>query len=84
MAHDLFVKKNKIVDKTNHFQQLMEDIAPDSFVMEPGGESWEKKRKACSHAFYKERLENMMDIFKGKLNTWIDKINTEIDANPNG
>ena len=52
--------------------------------MQKGDESWNMKRKACAHAFYKDRLAKMMDVMKDKLNAWIDKRNGEIDANPNG
>ena len=51
------------------------------FIFQKGDESWSRKRKACAHAFYKDRLANMMDVMKDKLNTWIDKRNAEIDAN---
>ena len=52
------------------------------FVFQVGDESWKKKRTACAHAFYKDRLAKMMDVMKDKLNAWIDKRNAEIDANP--
>ena len=54
------------------------------FVMQKGDENWSKKRKACAHAFYKDRLGKMMETMKDKLNSWIDKRNAEIEANQNG
>ena len=54
------------------------------FIFQVGNESWSKKRKACAHAFYKDRLEKMMKVLKDKLNAFIDEINAEIDASPYG
>jgi len=32
----------------------------DSFLIAPGDEDWRAKRKACAHAFYKERMISML------------------------
>ena len=60
-----------------------------SFLFSPADEDWKAKRKACAHAFYKERLVHMVEILKEKLEenclTWIEEIKkseggyTEID-----
>ena len=60
---------------------MFEDVAPETFVFQKGDENWNKKRKACAHAFYKDRLAKMMEVMKDKLNAWTDKRNSEIDAN---
>ena len=83
MVQDIFVTKNKLVDKTGVMQQAMEDMAPSAFIFQKGDYSWKMKRKACAHAFYKERLEKMMCVLKQKLNLWVEKYNAEIDANKN-
>ena len=61
---------------------MFEDVAPETFVFQVGGELWARKRKACAHAFYKDRLEKMMEVLKEKLNTMVDKWNAQIDATP--
>ena len=80
MVQDIFVTKNKLVDKTGVMQQAMEDMAPSAFIFQKGDDSWSQKRKACAHAFYKERLEKMMCVLKEKLNQWVERHNAEIDA----
>ena len=54
------------------------------FLHQKNGESWNKKRKACYHAFCDVRIEKMMDVLKEKLNNYIDKVYAEIDASPDG
>ena len=61
-------------------QQAMEDMAPTAFIFQRGDENWAQKRKACAHAFYKDRLEKMTFVLKEKLNAWVDKYSSEIDA----
>ena len=57
-----------------------EELLGKSFVFSKGDKKWETIRKACAHAFYKDRLKNMMLILKSKLETWIDDRNSEIEA----
>ena len=44
---------------------------------------WKAKRKACSHAFYKDRLEHMLDTLKVKLMAEFEEWNRQIDASSN-
>lgn len=67
MVQELFVTKNSIMDKTGLFQFMFEDVFGESFVFQPGNENWKMKRKACAHAFYKDRLEIMMNVLKEKV-----------------
>lgn len=50
----------------------------DAFFFSRVDEVWRAKRKACSHAFYKDRLMEMLEIFKGKMNAscsrWLKEI----------
>ena len=62
MAHEVFVMKNKFVDKTGHFQQMFEDLASGAFSFEKGDNSWRIKRKAYSHAFFNFSVEKMTDV----------------------
>ena len=59
---------------------MFEDMLGKSFVFSKGDAQWETIRKACAHAFYKERLAKMMLVLKDKVGKWIDKRNGEIEA----
>jgi len=84
MVQDIFVTKNRLVDKTGEFQEIFEDGLQESFLFSKGDESWARKRKACAHAFYKDRLENMMDVLKEKLSDMMKTWNSEIEASSDG
>ena len=80
MVQEIYTTKNKLVDKTWHTQYLLEDLIGQSFLFSKGDQKWKTIRKACAHAFYKERLAIMMLVLKEKLDIWIDKRNGEIEA----
>ena len=74
MAQDIFVGKNSLVDKTADSYLMFEKIIGQSFIFSKNDETWRAKRKASSHAFYKDRLEHMLQTLKVKLmdtfNNW--------------
>ena len=72
MACDLLTSKNLLVDKPSMVDEMYKDLLGHSFVFSPGGPLWKAKRKACAHAFYKDRLIHMCNILKGKMRTAID------------
>ena len=84
IVSELYTTKNSMVDKTGIFLQAYEDVAPTAFLFEPAKENWQKKRKAVTHAFYKDRFEKLMNVLKEKLNTWVDERNKEIENSPDG
>lgn len=49
-----------------------------SLLFGPSDEDWRQKRKACAHAFYKDRLKLMVEMFKklidGRFTEWDAKI----------
>ena len=59
-------------------ETMFRDSIGESFVFSKGDESWKAKRKACAHAFYKERLVLMLETLKLKINEpaieWLNKI----------
>jgi len=67
MVKDLFGAKNSITDKDGMMETMFKDSIGESFVFSRGDESWKAKRKACAHAFYKERLILMLETLKGKI-----------------
>ena len=66
------------------FAQAFEAVGKDSFLFRKGDEDWARKRKACAHAFYKDRTENMMEVLKDKLSDMVTSWMKEIEASPNG
>ena len=67
IAQDIFVSKNVHVDKTPDSFLMFEKIIGQSFIFSRNDDTWRAKRKACSHAFYKDRLEHMLETLKVKL-----------------
>ena len=67
MAQDIWQTKNKIVDKTGAWQQMFEDLIPSSLLFQKGDDDWAQKRKACAHAFAKDKLSKMLDVLRGQL-----------------
>ena len=80
MVQEVFTTKNRLIDKNGVTQITFEELIGHSFVFAKGDEKWQKIRKACGHAFYKDRLNHMMLVLKKKLEMWIDKRNAEIEA----
>ena len=55
-----------------------------SLIFSPSDELWSRMRKACSHAFYKDHMEKMMEVLKEKLANMIAKWNDEISSSSEG
>ena len=67
MVQDLLVSKNSIFDKTGMIQGIFSKLMGDSFLFSRADAAWKTKRKACSHAFYKDRLVHMIEVLKQKM-----------------
>ena len=67
MVQDLFGQKYSLLDKTGITMGNFRKLMGESFLFSPTNEAWKAKRKACAHAFYKERLLHMGEILKDKL-----------------
>ena len=67
MVQDLLVQKNSIFDKTGTLQGVFSKFMGESFLFSKADDDWKAKRKACAHAFYKERLVHMIEVLKEKL-----------------
>ena len=53
---DLYTTKSAIVDKPGTMGIYLSKFFGDSFLFSQADEVWKAKRKAVSHAFYKDRL----------------------------
>lgn len=81
IVQDLWVGKNALLDKCPESLIMFEDIIGQSFLFAHNDEAWKTKRKACSHAFYKERLVFMLETLKDKIMDVQEKWLAEIDSN---
>jgi len=60
VTRDLFTTKNKYIDRNGSAHLIFKPITGDSFLFSKTDDAWKEKRKACAHAFYKDRLQIMM------------------------
>ena len=89
VAQELLGSKNNIFDKNGINMGWSQKLMGQSFLFSPANESWKAKRKATAHAFYKDRLVNMIECIKDKLGdacqTWVKQMqqsqaaSTEVD-----
>lgn len=84
VASDLYNKHNKWIDKCDDSARSFDALLGSSLLFGPTDEDWRRKRKACSHAFYKDRLHHMLEVLKGKINQRVDAWNNEIEASTTG
>jgi cytochrome P450 len=84
MVMDLYPTQNKYIDKTGLVKQAFEDLFGESFVFSKTTDEWSRKRKACAHAFYRDRMEHMMEVLKEKLADMVTAWQNEIDESQDG
>ena len=53
--------KNDLLDKSGEMDTVFKKFLGHSFLLSKGDAMWKAKRKACAHAFYKDRLDKMME-----------------------
>ena len=63
----MLVTKNSLLDKTGVFCGAFKNLFGDSFIFSKSDATWKQKRKATAHAFYKDRLANMLDVLKERI-----------------
>jgi len=56
--------KNQYFDKAPLQEKLFNKLLGKAFIFSPTDELWKAKRKACAHAFYKDRLTLMMETLR--------------------
>ncbi len=56
LVQDLYVKRNEFLDKTGALEIVFKKLMGKSFQYSKADADWSAKRKACGHAFYKEKL----------------------------
>lgn len=81
IAQDVFITKNAHLDKTVESFLLFKCIIGQSFIFSPNDETWKIKRKAMAHAFYKDRLQHMLETLKSFLISTFTRWAEQIDKN---
>ena len=66
VVQDLLVTKNAHYDKTGAFEGFFSNLIGKSFLFSQAHETWKIKRQAAAHAFYKDRLAQMLNVLKDK------------------
>lgn len=81
--YDLFTTVNRFHDKTTIADTVFKKLLGNSFLFSKADDQWKKKRKAMSHAFYKDRLdfitEALKPIIMNKFNQWMEEIDSSTD-----
>ena len=84
MVRELLTQKDQLTDKTGLVSLLFNDLIGESFLFSKGDAHWKAKRQACAHAFYKDRIAEMMQSLKRRCEGTFDKWTEEIKASPEG
>ena len=79
VLQDMFSAKNQLVDKTDMLRIMFKNFYGDSFLFSKTDDNWRAKRKATSHAFYRERMVNMLEVLKEKIGQACEKWAKSID-----
>jgi len=61
-VNELYVTKNKFVDKSDKFKRIFGTLFGESILFSPSDEKWAQKRKHLSAAFYKDKINDMLAI----------------------
>ena len=67
IVRDMYGVKNSLLDKTGKFEAVFKNLFGNSFIFSKGDNIWKEKRRASSHAFYKDRLVHMLEALKEKI-----------------
>jgi hypothetical protein len=69
---EIFTLKQHCINKDFCGELMFQDLLGESFLFSPTNEAWKAKRKACAHAFYKERLVIMMGTLQNTIMKYIN------------
>ena len=76
----MYSTKNQLVDKTDMLRIMFKNFYGESFLFSKTDENWKAKRKATAHAFYRERMVNMLEVLKEKIGEACDHWSQQIAA----
>ena len=74
MLYELFVTKNKLLDKHEGMHNALYTLTGNSMAFSKSDENWREKRRVLSTVFYKDKVMNIMKSVtsesKISLNDW--------------
>ena len=73
VIQDIYTGRDRhLIDKNELLNEMFAPVFPDVFMLMPADETWKAHRKAMSHMFFKDKLQNMANVFKEHLNAACD------------
>ena len=82
VVQDLYVTHNRFFDKDPLIRSLVGELTGKSILFSDSNESWRTRRHALAPAFYKKKLEEMIEQAKGCLVQTLDRWNNYVKAGP--
>ena len=65
MCRQILTVQNQKMDKDALALMIFKPLIGEAFLVQGTNDDWMSKRKACAHAFYKERIKMMMGTLQG-------------------
>ena len=75
----MYTTKNKYFDKHPLIKDLAMPLTGDSILFTETSETWRKERKAMSPAFYKGKLEDLVELAKGAVRKTITRWESTVE-----
>jgi len=82
IIQDLYVTHNRYFDKDPLIRGLVREMTGKSILFADSNESWRARRHALAPAFYKKKLEEMIELAKGCMHGTLDRWNNYVKAGP--
>ena len=60
VVQDMMTIHNKLLDKDTHITLMLRPFMGESFLFTQADEKWKEKRRACSNAFYKDKMSQLV------------------------
>ena len=79
IVQELYTTYNNLTDKRGQARDLLSPMLGDSILFSKNDEIWKTRRKAISHAFYKDKISHMLEVFKDTVGAEFEKLSKEID-----
>jgi len=67
VVQDVILSKNAHLDKSDDLFASTRVLMGNPLFLSSNDDQWKAKRRACAHAFYKDRIEHMLDVLRVQL-----------------
>ena len=74
LVQELYTTYNQFTDKRGQARDVLAPLFGDSILFSINDGLWKTRRKALSHAFYKDRLSHMLEVLKDILESEFMKL----------